>query len=522
MRIWIGRRSLHSIALRSLVVFGVLLGTWGAVPAAWAQEELFVSNFGNNTITAYPRTVNGSVPPTGVITMGLSGPHQIAINRGDGELVVVNNQNDSVTVYDYDTGDLKRTIAGALTRLSRPTGVFVDEMNQELYVANDWYGVPAFANAIMVYDLAADGNAAPLRVIQGAATTLGGPVGVAIDLDNDEVVVANYFVNGRGSLTAYPRLANGNVAPNWTIQGANTGLSLPQALAVDSINDEIVVANSAYDTPNAGNILVFGRLDTGDVVPIRKIDGPAALLCNPTGLALDLVHNELFVANSGIGAGTCGQSVAVYTRTANGNAAPLRYLPGPPADLTSGMAFPVAVAVTTGQTIVMGPYKKQGKAMISNGDWVSGGYSLKSNVTGTLAVAARITITGKCSNGGTDTLTIPLQTMTYSDPADHVGWLPVSSTLNPLSWQGAVQVGVDTPAVCGGAGNLNAKKGAILTATISVSPLESDRTVKFRFKYRDPAAKGRPNVTCMSTSLVSLLSCLAPWSGPVAFEIDGP
>ena len=42
-----------------------------------------------------------------------------------------------------------------------------------------------------VYARTASGNAAPLRTIQGAATGLSGPISVAVDLDHDELAVAN-------------------------------------------------------------------------------------------------------------------------------------------------------------------------------------------------------------------------------------------------------------------------------------------------------------------------------------------
>jgi hypothetical protein len=45
--------------------------------------------------------------------------------------------------------------------------------------------------------------------------------------------------------------------------------------------------------------------------------------------------------------------------------------------------------------------------------------------------------------------------------------------------------------------------------------------VKFRFKFRDPAAKGLPNVNCMSPGLLTSLVCLTPWSGPETFDVDG-
>jgi len=57
----------------------------------------------------------------------------------------------------------------------------------------------------------------------------------------------------------------------------------------------------------------------------------------PVGVAVDLVNNELVVANIG------GESITVYSRTASGNTAPLRTLQGAAAELSG----PVGVTVTT-------------------------------------------------------------------------------------------------------------------------------------------------------------------------------
>ena len=142
----------------------------------------------------------------------------------------------------------------------------------------------------------------------------------------------------------------------------------------------------------------------------------------------------------------------------------------------------------------------EGAFKIENDDWVNGGYSMKSTVTGDLTVVAMVTITGPCSHGGTDTITIPLATMTYHNPAAATDWLPTGDANSALSWQGAVQVGVDTPKICGGIGALNAPKGAVFTAAVSASPPQPGALVTFRFKYRDPAAKGKPNTNCLDTT----------------------
>jgi hypothetical protein len=55
------------------------------------------------------------------------------------------------------------------------------------------------------------------------------PIGLAEDLVNDEVAVANSSGN---SVTVYARTANGNVAPLRTLSGAATGLNGPVFVAI--------------------------------------------------------------------------------------------------------------------------------------------------------------------------------------------------------------------------------------------------------------------------------------------------
>ena len=86
-----------------------------------------------------------------------------------------------------------------------------------------------------------------------------------------------------------------------------------------------------------------------------------------------------------------------------------------------------------------------------------------------------------------------------------------------LSWQGSVRVGVNSPAICGGTGKLNASKGAVYTATVAQNP-PTGSLVAFRFKFRDPAAKGKPNTNCLDTSDPNRARadvCGASWSQTV-------
>lgn len=196
---------------------------------------------------------------------------------------------------------------------------------EEIFVTNQ----PS--NSVTVYTRTGSGNLAPLRTLVGAATGLASPRGLAVDIVNNELIVVNTLSLSE-SVTVYPRTANGNVAPLRTISGPLTGLSDSRGLSVDVVNNELAVVNRI-----GASVRVFARTAIGNVAPLRTITGLATGLSNPTDLAIDLVNNELVVANN-------GGSLTVYARTANGNAAPLRTISGALTGFNNG---PIGVAVDT-------------------------------------------------------------------------------------------------------------------------------------------------------------------------------
>jgi hypothetical protein len=90
-------------------------------------------------------------------------------------------------------------------------------------------------------------------------------------------------------------------------------------------------------------------------------------------------------------------------------------------------------------------------------------------------------------------------------------WLPTGDANSVLSWQGSI---IAPNTLCGGGGNqLDGSKGAVFNATISGAP--AGGKVTFRFKFRDPAAKGKPNTNCLNTSDPNRAKadvCGASWS----------
>jgi DNA-binding beta-propeller fold protein YncE len=148
----------------------------------------------------------------------------------------------SITVHSSKAnGDARplRTIQGPNTQLNWPSGIAIDEERGELFVAND------IAHSILVFDAASQGNVAPIRVITGPNTNLKHPTGISVDRENGELWVANF---GNHSLTVYPTTAKGNAAPLRTIRASPVGsralmIGNPGAVAYDTKRDEILVPN---------------------------------------------------------------------------------------------------------------------------------------------------------------------------------------------------------------------------------------------------------------------------------------
>jgi uncharacterized repeat protein (TIGR01451 family) len=284
------------------------------------------------------------------------------------------------------------------------------------------------------------------------------------------------FTNGADAndpnAAGVPNISVGGVV-TWTYRVTNTGqTSIPRANVV--VTDNTTGVNPTFTSEISGN---------GDTI----FNPGEVWLYTATGTSLDLtlpppagVHT---VANSCTAGGT------QPPRTAYTNVGTVT-IPGATANDPSSYCNPPPV---TGKSITIGPSSMEGAIKIDNGDWVNGGYSFKTNFTGTISIAATVSITGPCSNGGTDTLVVPLGNVSYNAVAGS-DWKPTGDQNSILSWEGSVMAS----GVCGGVGELNASHGAVFNATISGAP--TGGKVTFRFKYRDPAAKGKPNTNCLNAA----------------------
>jgi DNA-binding beta-propeller fold protein YncE len=353
----------------------------------------------------------------------------VAVDAANDEVVLTDENLFNVLVYNrldntFDNSAItksKRVIGGLKTKIEFQSGLYIDPENGDIYAVNNdtvdrlvvfsrqvqgdvrpdrqvhtphgTFGIAAdeahqellltvqHDSAVVTFHKTAKTEDSPIRLLQGDHTLLADPHGIALDAKNDLIFVTNHgsvhqvrpgnearertregsggksnwplgFANaipGSGknlppSITVYSRTASGDVAPLRVIQGPQTQMNWPTGIAFDPRTNEIFVANDMGDS-----ILVFNASAHGDVAPIRVLMGPKTLIKNPTGVHVDIKNNELWVANFG------NHTATVYKLTAAGDTAPLRVIRSAPADqptLSIGNPHPVAYDTKREQILV--------------------------------------------------------------------------------------------------------------------------------------------------------------------------
>jgi hypothetical protein len=165
----------------------------------------------------------------------------------------------------------------------------------------------------------ANGNVAPDRIIEGQDTNLSRTMhGLAYDPVNDEIIVP---VALSGAILVFRGGAVGNEPPVRVIQGPNTGLIRPHTANVDPDSGEILAGD-----PSGRAVLIFDRLANGDAKPKRVISGSKTGFREIVGVASDTKNNAIVVASRTVGG---PNGLFVFNRLDNGDVAPKRTISGP-------------------------------------------------------------------------------------------------------------------------------------------------------------------------------------------------
>lgn len=181
-------------------------------------------------VTEYAAGADGNVKPISIINGAKTriwGPGALAVDSSN-NIYVPNFGTNTLTVYSAGAdGNVapQRTIRGSKTDLAGPEQIALGA-DSKIYVAN--YGSPT---GILVYAAKAHRNAKPIQTIEGVNTKIDYPQGVALDSAGN-IYVANSQSDGDGYITVYAKGANGDVAPINTIGGKRTRLHWPHGIAI--------------------------------------------------------------------------------------------------------------------------------------------------------------------------------------------------------------------------------------------------------------------------------------------------
>jgi DNA-binding beta-propeller fold protein YncE len=373
----------------------VLIATLGGVARPAPQE--------NKSSKPAPE----DIPPVRVIADPYPAFNGIAVDAANGLVAMSDPNRKSLLVYDGVRGASKgeasvplRQIVGPDTFLGMIAGILLDPQHQEIYTANNdiedtvvvmpysaagnvkparVFSVPHQAwglalsdsadqiavtvevqNTVVFYRRQVKGVEAPVRILRGQATGLADPHGIYWDESHNEIGVANHG-NFRGvvkntgggcspsyvvedeaeagesrppSIRIFAANAKDDAKPLRVIEGSKTGLDWPMGVAYDVQHDTIAVANNGDSS-----VLIFGRNSNGDVAPLRMIRGDRTGINHPMGVAVDAQRGEIWVSNWG------DHSALAFDTAAHGNVAPKRIIRSAPAGTpTPGFGNPMALA----------------------------------------------------------------------------------------------------------------------------------------------------------------------------------
>jgi DNA-binding beta-propeller fold protein YncE len=280
-----------------------------------------VSNDTVNTMVIFGRGAEGNVAPK----RELETPHGtfgVAVNEQTEELFLTVQHDNAVVVFRKmaeGEEDPLRLLQGDHTQLEDPHGIALDAKNGWMFVSNHGSG----------------------HLVRPGPEEEPRP---NWPLDRSRAVRGT-GISAPPSITVHPLKAEGDTAPLRIIEGPKTMLNWPAAMSVHEERGELYVANDADDS-----VLVFRVTDNGDVAPTRVIKGPRTQIKNPTGIFVDGGNQELWVSNMG------NHRATVFDLAANGNAAPKRVIrSAPPDKMAQAIGNPGAVAYDSKREEILVP-----------------------------------------------------------------------------------------------------------------------------------------------------------------------
>ena len=260
------------------------------------ENVVYVSDFYGQAIRVYAENANGNTAPLRTFTSpSLGQPRHAAISVEHDELFAAVSGCCLAAYPRTATGNIAalRFIqwggsSGSVTRLNNLTGPILRKLSDTLIVA-DYQQNPdsSYSGVLLSFDRTADGNAAPVSSIVGNLTMLGtNAIGPAYDEAHDEIIVVSYDnTTSVYRVLTFAGTASGNAPPLRSIEGPAANLSGVSSIAYDPTQETIYVAEDGYNSIPA-NVLAFPRAADGNVAPARVIAGANTTIGYPIGIAV--------------------------------------------------------------------------------------------------------------------------------------------------------------------------------------------------------------------------------------------
>lgn len=245
-----------------------------------SNKQLFVTNYnpanGSSSILVFQTFATGNVLPFGSVQLNSNvHPRGIATFADNSGYVVATTNAGGFypnTVLVYGSFGLSNTIGGSNTGLNVPVGVAVDS-NKNIYVSNNG------AASVSIFALPS-----PTPTPSSSPSPSPSP-------------------SPSASPTATPTPSANNISPTTTITGANTQLSAPTGIALDSAGNMYVADAGSLASGVAPKVLVFNAPFAGGVLniaPSHVIISQNPSFIDPTDVKLDSGGN-VYVIDAGNG-----------------------------------------------------------------------------------------------------------------------------------------------------------------------------------------------------------------------------
>lgn len=274
------------------------------------------------SVLQFSAATSGNVSPENTIIPPAAGDDlQGLATDSEGNLYVATRTQTMATtaLLEYAPGangsatPIKSIPSNNTTMMWNPDGLAISPTGQ-IIVGEDNGG-------IATYSPTANGNVAPESYILGEYQIGGGLSTVnaaqSVAVGNGNIYVFNWNLTGDVPIDIFSATATGNVAPIGYLGGSLTTLNVDSVggIAVDSTGNIYVSSTSR----SGGSIVVFAPTATGDIAPIRTIQGASTQLGTLGGIQVDAVGN-IFVVSTDIHGEN--PTVLKFSATASGNVAP--------------------------------------------------------------------------------------------------------------------------------------------------------------------------------------------------------